>query len=81
MTGFLLNTFGQFISNPLAIASMICCALGIALICSARNFARAFKKDREVNSNNRVFIFWAFLGVLLLCVGVIMIFLINNFSL
>ncbi len=81
MYNFLLRSFVDFITNPIGISAVICCMLGIALICSAKNITRAVRKTSEIKANDRVFILSAFFGVLLLCVGVFLMFLINDFTL
>ncbi len=77
MNSFLLRSILDFIESPIGIASLICMIVGLAIFCSAWNFTRAIRKTKDIKTSDKVFIFFASLGIIIFLVGIFLIFMIN----
>lgn len=65
----LKNVWDVF-SNVYGLAGIICIAFGIALMCTAKDFARFVRKSKEIDKNDRVYNIWFFIGVFVVCLGI-----------
>ena len=70
--GLMLNSLQDWFSQPLAIVAMCIIAVGLAMVLLARNIARFARKAKEVDNQDRVFVFISIFGVILILLGLIL---------
>jgi len=70
--GSMLNSLQDWFSEPLAIVAMCVIAVGLAMVLLARNIARFARKAKEVDNQDRVFVFISIFGVILILLGLIL---------
>ena len=71
MISFILKPMSEFIQEPLILVGLILLAVGIAVVCSARNIARTVRKTKYVKINDKAFIIPFSIGILLFLAGVL----------
>ena len=70
--GLMLNSLQDWFSQPLAIVAMCVIAIGLAMVLLARNIARFIRKAKEVDNQDRIFVFISIFGVILILLGLIL---------
>ena len=70
--GLMLNSLQDWFSQPLAIVAMCIIAVGLAMVLLARNIARFARKAKEVDNQDRIFVFISIFGVILILLGLIL---------
>lgn len=70
--GLMLNSLQDWFSHPLAIVAMCFIAVGLAMVLLARNIARFVRRAKEVDNQDRIFVFISIFGVILILAGLIL---------
>lgn len=70
--GLMLNSLTDWFAQPLAIVAMCVVAVGLAMVLLARDFARFIRKAKEVDNQDRVYVFVAIFGVVLILLGLVL---------
>lgn len=71
MINLLGVTLRQFLSNPLIIVGLILLAIGIATVALAKRITRVGRQTNEVDNNDRMYVTFKVMGLLLMLAGFI----------
>ena len=66
----ILRNVWDIFGSVYGILGVICIALGIALMCTAKDFARFVRKTKTIEKNDRAYGIWFGIGVFVVCAGV-----------
>lgn len=72
MQFLLCRTLMQFLAEPLVLIGLVLIALGIATAFLARRIARVARQSNNIANNDKVFLFFKILGLLMVATGFVL---------
>lgn len=69
----MLKSIIDVFQNVYGLVGIICMALGLAFMFTAKSFARAVRKTNEIDKNDKAYSIWFYIGVIVVVAGVVLL--------